>query len=82
MKFDIGADEGGGKFGVGSSTGACTPDLRGDVMELLAVLFRDNTVSSSKDKNEHLSLVLSTLSATIGPLVALVSAAICTSPSN
>lgn len=38
VQFDVGRDESGGEFGVGSSTSAGAPDLRGDVMQLLAVL--------------------------------------------
>lgn len=40
VQFDIGADQGGGEFGVGGCTGSGTPDLRGDVVEFLAVLLR------------------------------------------
>lgn len=39
MQFNVGADQGSGELGVCGSTGAGTPDLGCDVMELLAVLF-------------------------------------------
>jgi hypothetical protein len=38
MELEVGGDDGGGELGVGSSSGACTPDLGGDVVQLLAVL--------------------------------------------
>lgn len=39
MQFDVGADQGSSELGVCGSTGAGTPDLGCDVVELLAVLF-------------------------------------------
>jgi hypothetical protein len=38
VQFEFGGDESGRKFGVCGGTGSSTPDLGGDVMELLAVL--------------------------------------------
>ena len=38
VKLKFRRDEGGCEFGVCSSTSSSTPDLRGDVVELLAVL--------------------------------------------
>lgn len=38
MQFNVGRDEGGGELGVCSGTSAGAPDLRGDVMQFLAVL--------------------------------------------
>jgi hypothetical protein len=38
VEFELGGDEGGCEFSVGCCSGAGTPDLRGDVMELFAVL--------------------------------------------
>lgn len=38
MQFEVGGDEGGCEFGVCCCTGSGTPDLRGDVVEFLAVL--------------------------------------------
>jgi hypothetical protein len=40
MEFELCGEEGGGEFGVCSCTSSCTPDLRGDIMELLAVLLK------------------------------------------
>ena len=39
MQFDVGGDESGGELGVGSGTSAGAPDLGGNVVQLLAVLF-------------------------------------------
>lgn len=38
MELEVGGDDGGCEFGISSSSCTCTPDLRGDVVELLAVL--------------------------------------------
>lgn len=38
MKFDIGANESSGELGIGGGTSTSTPNLRGDVVKLLAVL--------------------------------------------
>jgi hypothetical protein len=38
MELEFGGDEGGCELGVCSGSGSSTPDLRGDVMKLLAVL--------------------------------------------
>lgn len=38
VQFDVGADQGGGEFGVCGGSGSGTPDLGGDVVEFLAVL--------------------------------------------
>lgn len=40
VELEVGGDDGGGEFGVCGGTGTCTPDLRRDVVELLAVLQR------------------------------------------
>lgn len=45
MELEVGRDEGGREFGVCCGTGACAPDLRGDVVELFAVLWRSCRVS-------------------------------------
>jgi hypothetical protein len=39
VQFNVGTDQGGGELGVCGSTGAGTPDLGCDVVELLTVLF-------------------------------------------
>jgi hypothetical protein len=39
VQFDIGADESGCEFGISGGTGTSTPDLGGDVVKLLAVLW-------------------------------------------
>lgn len=70
MKFEVGGDECGGEFGVGGGTGSSAPDGWGDVMKLFAVL---GIVLADVSM---LVMDQSTLSATMGPLVALVSAAI------
>lgn len=80
MQFDIGADEGSGELGIRGSTGAGTPDLGRNVMKLLTVLFSGKCqLLGFEEKVYHLiktNRIDRTLSATIGPLVALVSAAI------
>ena len=38
VEFEVRGHECSGEFGICGSTGASTPDLRGDVMKLLAVL--------------------------------------------
>ena len=38
MKFDIGANESSCELGISGGTGTSTPNLRGDVVKLLAVL--------------------------------------------
>jgi hypothetical protein len=50
VQFDIGTDEGGGELGVSGGTGSGTPDLRRDVVKLLAVLSRQWTSEKSKQK--------------------------------
>ena len=77
MQFDVGRDESGGELCVGSGTSASAPDLGGNVVQLLAVLFiAESVLKALFVWSEGL-----TLSATIGPLVALVSAAMTTPPS-
>jgi hypothetical protein len=39
VEFEVGGDEGGGEFGIGGSTGTCTPNLRGDEMQLFTILW-------------------------------------------
>lgn len=38
VEFELGGDEGGGELGISCCTGTSTPDLRGNVVKLLAVL--------------------------------------------
>jgi len=38
MQLEVGGDEGGGEFCVGSCAGAGAPDGRGDVVQFFAVL--------------------------------------------
>jgi len=38
VQLEVGGDDGGGKLGVGGCSGAGAPDLRSDVVDLLAVL--------------------------------------------
>lgn len=72
MQFDVGADECRGELGVCGGSGSGAPDLGRDVVQFLAVLLGLVWwVFSFVWK-----LCWRTLSATIGPLVALVSAAI------
>lgn len=75
VQFEVGGDDGGREFGVCGCAGAGTPYLRGDVVEFLAVLPArcKRNVSDEGDVGGWPP----TLSATIGPLVARVSAAIC-----
>lgn len=47
MQLELGRDEGCGKLGIGGGTGTGTPDLRGDVMKLLAVLVGDDRAARS-----------------------------------
>lgn len=42
VQLQVGGDQSGGELGIGSSTGACAPDLRRDVVKLLAVLVGDD----------------------------------------
>lgn len=42
MELELGTDNGGGEFRVGCGTGAGTPDLGGDVVQLFAVLVSDD----------------------------------------
>ena len=92
VQLDIRRDDGCRELCVGGCTGSRTPDLRGDVVEFLAVLSttRGHAVSDTafarikewlRRRNlyeEHVR----TLSATMGPLVARVSAAMTTPPLN
>lgn len=92
VEFEVGGDQGGGEFGVGCCAGAGAPDLRGDVVEFLTILageFIVSTISWLIVYFKAFAAVLPhyaqpgmecTLSATIGPLVARVSAAITTPP--
>jgi len=38
VQFEVGGDDGGGELGVCGGTGTGTPNVRGDVVEFLAVL--------------------------------------------
>lgn len=71
VQFEFGRDESSCEFGVCSGSSSSTPDLRRDVVKLLTVLQIINWC-----RNLTKFVMGSTLSATIGPLVALVSAAI------
>lgn len=51
MELDVGRDEGGGEFGVGSGTGSCAPDLGCNVMKLLAVLEKVSQVHMNIDQS-------------------------------
>ena len=42
MEFEVGGDDRGCEFSVGSCAGAGTPDLRGDVVKFFAILKRMN----------------------------------------
>lgn len=42
VQLQLGGDDGGGELGVGCGSGAGAPDLRGDVVKLLAVLVGDD----------------------------------------
>lgn len=78
VEFEIGGDDGGGEFSVCGGTGTGAPDVWGDVVKLLAVLSSMLDV----DGGGMGGCSEPTLSATMGPLVALVSAAMTTPPSN
>lgn len=88
VQFEVGGDEGGGEFGVGGCAGARAPDLGGDVVEFFAVLVYCYLSLGGlwgwywgwvwRWGGGEVRL---TLSATIGPEVARVSAAITTPPS-
>lgn len=92
VELDVRADQGGGELCVCSCTCTSAPDLRGDVVEFLAVLemrvtfgqrgsgfpgfFMTDQVANAATNKRRARRNIHTLSATIGPLVALVSAAI------
>ena len=42
MQLELGGDQGGGELGVGCGASARAPDLRRDVVQLLAVLVGDD----------------------------------------
>ena len=42
VQLQLGGDDGGGELGVSCGSGAGAPDLRGDVVKLLAVLVGDD----------------------------------------
>ena len=42
VQLELGGDEGGGELGIGGGSGTGAPDLRGDVVQLLAVLVGDD----------------------------------------
>lgn len=77
MKFEVGGHEGGSEFGVCGCACAGAPDLGGDVVELLAVLGSVSGLMGGMKDGEGTD---NTLSATMGPLVARVSAAMTTPP--
>lgn len=72
VQLQLRGDERGGEFGIGCGSGSGAPDLGGDIVKLLAVLEGGLTRCPGSHRVEDGC----TLSATIGPLVALVSAAI------
>ncbi|KKA17147.1 hypothetical protein T310_9225 [Rasamsonia emersonii CBS 393.64] len=81
VQFDIGADQGRRELGVGGCAGTSTPDLRCYVVQFLAVLRMESrtvniTASHAGIAQVSIRVPARTLSATIGPLVARVSAAI------
>jgi hypothetical protein len=87
VEFEVRGDESSGEFGVSGCAGAGAEDRRGDVMELFAVLMKEWEFSFSLGGGTRMELgegtncvlvvwMMHTLSATMGPLVALVSAAI------
>jgi hypothetical protein len=87
VEFEVRGDEGSGEFSVSGCAGAGAEDRRGDVMELFAVLMKEWEFSFSLGGGRRMELgdgtncvlvvwMMHTLSATMGPLVALVSAAI------
>ena len=78
MQLEVGGDYSGGKLGVSGRAGAGAPDSGGDVVKFFAILlgmFQRMWVGMGHERPK-------TLSATIGPEVARVSAAMTTPPSN
>lgn len=73
VEFKLGGYEGGGEFGISGCSSSSTPDLWRNVMKLFAVL----EAKWLAHCGWPVLVIDVTLSATIGPLVALVSAAIC-----
>jgi hypothetical protein len=54
VQLELGGDKGGGELGVGGCTGTGAPNLRGDVMELLAVLVGDDGAGCSSSIGSNL----------------------------
>lgn len=81
VQLEVGGDDGGCEFRVGGRSGAGTPYLRGDVVEFFTVL-RLDVSQLVVGRRIWIRSWVRTLSATMGPAVALVSAAITTPPSK
>lgn len=80
MQLEVGGDDGGCEFGVGGGSSSCTPDLRSnEVKPGVLVSPASKAIYPVVEMGPHFSQFLS---ATMGPLVARVSAAITTPPSN
>jgi hypothetical protein len=87
VQLEVRRDDGGCEFRVGGGAGARAPDLGGNVVEFFAVLvytleWGSLWWASSGVRGGRRQSIRHTLSATMGPLVALVSAAMTTPPSN
>jgi hypothetical protein len=59
VQLELGGDEGGGELGVGGGTGSGTPDLRGDVVKLLAVLVGDDGAGGGSGISSNLFVWIS-----------------------
>ena len=92
VEFEVRGDEGGGEFGVGGCAGAGAPDLGGRCSGVFRSSVIDGRISSGcvllvdqrcvwSTRSVFFRMEYLTLSATIGPLVARVSAAMTTPPS-
>ena len=81
VQFEVGGDDGCGELGVCRCSCAGAPDVGGDVVEFLAVL-HVLEVGGGDNDDGVMRGCQGTLSATMGPLVARVSAAMTTPPSK
>jgi hypothetical protein len=81
VKLEVGGHEGSGEFGIGCGTSTRAPNVWRDVVQLLTVLEDEKSTV-----RQYLQMIQRrkklALSATMGPLVARVSAAMTTPPSN
>jgi hypothetical protein len=82
MQFEVGGDDGGSELGIGGCSRAGAPDLGRNVVQLLAVLHISLEQLYDMRHMGKLRWGRHTLSATMGPLVARVSAAMTTPPSK